>query len=104
MNTGRLEAFSDAVIAILVTIMVLELKVPHGTSIDALRPLLPTGLTYVLSFTYLGIYWNNHHHMLQLTDKVNGNVLWANLHLLFWLSLFPVATGWICLLYTSRCV
>ena len=94
MNTGRLEAFSDAVIAILVTIMVLELKVPHGTSINALRPLLPTGLTYVLSFTYLGIYWNNHHHMLQLTDKVNGNVLWANLHLLFWLSLFPVATGW----------
>jgi uncharacterized membrane protein len=94
VETGRLEAFSDAVIAILVTIMVLELKVPHGTSINALRPLLPTGLTYVLSFMYLGIYWNNHHHMLQLTDKVNDNVLWANLHLLFWLSLFPVATGW----------
>ena len=75
--------------------MVLELKVPHGTSIEALRPLLPVGLTYVLSFANLGIYWNNHHHMLQLTDKVNGKVLWANLHLLFWLSLIPVATGWI---------
>ena len=94
METGRVEAFSDAVIAILMTIMVLELKVPHGTSLQALRPLLPTGLTYVLSFVNLGIYWNNHHHMLQFTDKVNGNVLWANLHLLFWLSLFPVATGW----------
>ena len=94
METGRLEAFSDAVLAILVTIMVLELKVPHGTSIEALRPLLPVGLTYVLSFANLGIYWNNHHHMLQLTDKVNGKILWANLHLLFWLSLIPVATGW----------
>ena len=94
METSRLEAFSDAVLAILVTIMVLELKVPHGTSIEALRPLLPVGLTYVLSFANLGIYWNNHHHMLQLTDKVNGKILWANLHLLFWLSLIPVATGW----------
>jgi uncharacterized membrane protein len=90
----RLEAFSDAVVAILITIMVLELKVPHGTSPSALRPLLPIGLTYVLSFANLGIYWNNHHHMLQFTDRVNGKILWANLHLLFWLSLFPVATGW----------
>jgi len=95
METGRLEAFSDAVIAILITIMVLELRVPHGTTLHALRPLLPTGLTYVLSFVTLGIYWNNHHHMLQLTDRVDGKILWANLHLLFWLSLFPVATGWI---------
>jgi uncharacterized membrane protein len=94
VETGRLEAFSDAVIAILITIMVLELKVPHGTSLEALRPLLPIGLTYVLSFANLGIYWNNHHHMLQLTDNVNGKILWANLYLLFWLSLFPVATGW----------
>jgi uncharacterized membrane protein len=94
VETGRLEAFSDAVVAILVTIMVLELKVPHGTSIQALRPLLPVGLTYVLSFTNLAIYWNNHHHMLQLTDKVNGKILWANMHLLFWLSLIPVSTGW----------
>ena len=95
METGRLEAFSDAVIAILITIMVLELRVPHGTSLGALRPLLPIGLTYVLSFVYLGIYWNNHHHMLQVTESVNGKILWANLHLLFWLSLFPVATGWV---------
>jgi uncharacterized membrane protein len=95
VGTNRLEAFSDAVIAILITIMVLELKIPHGGSIKALKPLVPIGLTYVLSFANLGIYWNNHHHLLQLTEKVNGKVLWANLHLLFWLSLFPVATGWV---------
>ncbi|MFZ0668330.1 MAG: TMEM175 family protein [Acidimicrobiales bacterium] len=95
MSSSRLEAFSDAVIAILITIMVLELKIPQGTSIHALRPLLPDGLTYLLSFVNLGIYWNNHHHMLQLTDKVNGMILWANLHLLFWLSLFPVSTAWV---------
>lgn len=94
VKTGRLEAFSDAVIAILITIMVLELKIPHGTTLHALRPLLPIGLTYVLSFVYLGIYWNNHHHMLQVTEHVNGTILWANLHLLFWLSLVPVTTGW----------
>jgi uncharacterized membrane protein len=94
VSTGRLEAFSDAVIAILITIMVLELRIPHGSSLHALRPLLPIGLTYVLSFANLGIYWNNHHHMLQLTETVNGTVLWANLHLLFWLSLIPVTTGW----------
>ncbi len=94
MRSGRVEAFSDGVIAILITIMVLELRVPHGTDLHALRPLLPVWLTYLLSFTYLGIYWNNHHHMLQLTDRVNGRVLWANLHLLFWLSLVPFATGW----------
>jgi len=95
VETGRLEAFSDGVIAILITIMVLELKIPHGTSLKALKPLVPNLLTYVLSFTNLGIYWNNHHHMLQFTDKVNGKILWANLHLLFWLSLIPVATGWV---------
>jgi uncharacterized membrane protein len=89
-----MEAFSDGVIAILITIMVLELKVPHGTDLHALRPLVPVFLTYVLSFVYLGIYWNNHHHMLQATDRINGRVLWANLHLLFWLSLFPFTTGW----------
>ena len=94
MRPGRLEAFSDGVIAILITIMVLDLRVPQGASLHALRPLLPVWLTYVLSFTYLGIYWNNHHHMLQLTEKVTGRVLWANLHLLFWLSLVPFATGW----------
>ncbi|MGB9112423.1 MAG: TMEM175 family protein [Acidimicrobiales bacterium] len=94
MGTGRLEAFSDAAIAILITVMVLELKIPHGTGIHALRPLVPIGLTYVLSFTFLGIYWNNHHHMLQATERVNGNVLWANLFLLYWLSFIPVATGW----------
>jgi uncharacterized membrane protein len=95
VETNRLEAFSDAVIAILITIMVLELKIPHGSTLASLRPLLPTGLIYLLSFTNLGIYWNNHHHMLQFTDRVNGKILWANLHLLFWLSLFPVATGWV---------
>src|ERR1044071_620278 len=94
MNTDRLEAFSDGVIAILITIMVLELKVPHGTDWEALRPLIPVFLTYVLSFVFLGIYWSNHHHMLQATDKINGKILWANLHLLFWLSLIPFVTGW----------
>jgi len=94
MGKGRLEAFSDGVIAIIITIMVLELKVPHGESLDALRPLLPVFLSYVLSFVYVGIYWNNHHHMLHASVKVSGAVLWANLHLLFWLSLFPFATGW----------
>lgn len=94
MPKGRLEAFSDGVIAILITIMVLELKVPHGTDLEALRPLLPVFLTYVLSFIYLGIYWNNHHHLLQAAERINGKILWANLHLLFWLSLIPFVTGW----------
>ena len=94
MSKGRLEAFSDGVIAILITIMVLELKVPEGTALNALRPVVPTFLTYVLSFVFLGIYWNNHHHMLHLTDRINGKILWANLHLLFWLSLVPFVTGW----------
>ena len=94
MSKGRLEAFSDGVIAILITIMILELKVPHGADWDALRPLLPPFLTYVLSYVFLGIYWNNHHHMLQATSRINGKILWANLHLLFWLSLVPVVTGW----------
>ncbi len=91
---GRLEAFSDGVIAIIITIMVLEMKVPHGDAVDSLRPLIPVFLSYVLSFVYVGIYWNNHHHMLHVSTKVSGAVLWANLHLLFWLSLFPFATGW----------
>jgi len=94
MNKTRLEAFSDAVIAILMTIMVLELKVPHGVDLESLTPLVPIFLAYVLSFIYLGIYWNNHHHMLQATRKVNGKILWANMHLLFWLSLVPFVTGW----------
>lgn len=94
MTKGRLEAFSDGVLAIIITIMVLEMKVPHGTGLDALRPLLPVFLSYVLSFVFLGIYWNNHHHMLQAVTRVNGRVLWANLHLLFWLSLTPFVTGW----------
>src|SRR5436190_4003661 len=94
MSKGRLEAFSDGVIAILMTIMVLELKVPVGADWRALSPLVPVFLTYVLSFVYLGIYWNNHHHLLQRTKRVTGSILWANLHLLFWLSLFPFATGW----------
>jgi uncharacterized membrane protein len=94
MTRGRLEAFSDGVIAILITIMVLELRVPHGTGAAALRPLLPVFLTYVLSFLFLGIYWNNHHHMLHATERINGKILWANLHLLFWLSLVPFVTGW----------
>ena len=94
MRTGRLEAFSDGVIAILITIMVLELKIPHGADWEALRPILPVFLSYVLSFIYLAIYWNNHHHMLHATDQINGKILWANMHLLFWLSLIPFATGW----------
>ena len=94
MGKGRLEAFSDGVLAIVITIMVLELKVPHGSDLASLRPLLPVFLSYVLSFVYVGIYWNNHHHMLHATRKVSGGVLWANLHLLFWLSLFPFATAW----------
>lgn len=94
MKTGRLEAFSDGVIAIIITIMVLELKIPHGADWEALRPIVPVFLTYVLSFAYLGIYWNNHHHMLFVTDQINGKILWANMHLLFWLSLVPFTTGW----------
>ena len=94
MKKDRLEAFSDGVIAILITIMVLELKIPHGADLQALRPLLPVFLTYVLSFVYLAIYWNNHHHMLHATDHINGKILWANMHLLFWLSLIPFVTGW----------
>ena len=94
MNKTRLEAFSDGVLAIIITIMVLELKIPHGTDWADLKPLLPVFLSYVLSFIYLGIYWNNHHHLLQATRLVNGKILWANLHLLFWLSLVPFATGW----------
>ena len=94
MKKGRLEAFSDGVIAILITIMVLELKIPHGADLESLRPLLPVFLTYVLSFIYLGIYWNNHHHMLHATDRINGKILWANMNLLFWLSLVPFTTGW----------
>jgi uncharacterized membrane protein len=95
MGKNRLESFSDGVLAIIITIMVLEMKVPHGVTLDALRPLLPVFLSYVLSFAYLGIYWNNHHHMLHTSKKVTGGMLWANLHLLFWLSLFPLATGWV---------
>src|SRR5690242_4869163 len=94
MRTGRLEAFSDGVIAIIITIMVLEMKVPHGSSLNDLLPILPVFLSYVLSFVYVGIYWNNHHHLLHATTIVTGAILWANLHLLFWLSLFPFATGW----------
>ncbi|MFL5541686.1 MAG: TMEM175 family protein [Longimicrobiaceae bacterium] len=95
MTKGRLEAFSDGVIAILITIMVLELKVPHGADAGALHGMLPAFLAYVLSFIYLGIYWVNHHHMLQMAERINGGILWANLHLLFWLSLFPSATAWL---------
>jgi uncharacterized membrane protein len=94
MGKSRLEAFSDGVLAIIITIMVLELKVPHGEDIATLEPLLPVFLSYVLSFIYVGIYWNNHHHMLHTAKRVTGVVLWANLHLLFWLSLFPFITGW----------
>lgn len=94
MNKTRLEAFSDGVLAIIITIMVLELKVPHGDSFESLRPLIPIFISYVLSFIYVGIYWNNHHHMMHSVKHVNGNVLWANTHLLFWLSLVPFATGW----------
>jgi uncharacterized membrane protein len=94
MGKSRLEAFSDGVMAIIITIMVLELKVPHGETFESLLPLVPVFLSYVLSFVYVGIYWNNHHHMLHTVSRVSGAVLWANLHLLFWLSLFPFATGW----------
>ena len=94
MTKTRLEAFSDGVMAVLITIMVLELKAPHGTDLEALRPLLPTFLVYVLSFINLAIYWNNHHHMLQVTRRISGGVLWPNLHLLFWLSLIPFTTSW----------
>jgi len=94
MHKSRLEAFSDGVLAIIITIMVLELKVPRGSDLTALVPLLPVFLSYVLSFVYIAIYWNNHHHMLYVTKSVTGGVLWANLHLLFWLSLFPFMTGW----------
>jgi uncharacterized membrane protein len=95
MGKTRLEAFSDGVIAIIITIMVLEMKVPHGEDFATLRPLLPVFLCYVLSFVYVGIYWNNHHHMLHVCTRVDGAILWANLHLLFWLSLFPFTTGWL---------
>jgi uncharacterized membrane protein len=94
MKKGRIEAFSDGVIAIIITIMVLELKVPHASSFEALLHLWPVFLSYVLSFIYVGIYWNNHHHMFMVVNKVNGTVLWANLHLLFWLSMVPFATAW----------
>ena len=94
MGTSRLEAFSDGVLAIIITIMVLEMKVPHGADLGALRQLWPVFLSYVLSFVYLGIYWNNHHHMMHATERVSGSILWANLHLLFWLSLLPFTTGW----------
>jgi uncharacterized membrane protein len=94
MPKGRLEAFSDGVIAILITIMVLELKVPRGTDLAALSPVVPVFLVYALSYVFLGIYWNNHHHMLHMADRVNGKILWANLHLLFWLSMIPFVTGW----------
>jgi uncharacterized membrane protein len=94
MTKGRLEAFSDGVVAIIITIMVLELRVPHGTELRDLRPLAPVFLSYVLSFVYVGIYWNNHHHLLHAVRHVDGRILWANLHLLFWLSLFPFVTHW----------
>jgi len=94
VKTTRLEAFSDGVLAIIITIMVLELKVPHAVDLAALKPVLPVLLSYVLSFIYLGIYWNNHHHLFQATEEVSGGILWANLHLLFWLSLFPFTTAW----------
>lgn len=94
MNTTRLEAFSDGVLAIIITIMVLEIKVPHGADFSDLSKLIPVFISYVLSFIYVAIYWNNHHHLLHSLDKVDGKILWANLHLLFWLSLIPFATGW----------
>ena len=94
MGKNRMEAFSDGVLAIIITIMVLEMKVPVGSDFAALRPLIPVFFSYVLSFVYIGIYWNNHHHMLHVTQQVSGSILWANLHLLFWLSLFPFVTGW----------
>jgi uncharacterized membrane protein len=94
MNKGRLEAFSDGVLAVIITIMVLEMKSPHGTSLASLRSVFPVFLSYILSFVYIGIYWNNHHHLLHATQRVNGATLWANLHLLFWLSLVPFTTAW----------
>jgi uncharacterized membrane protein len=94
MDKGRMEAFSDGVIAIIITIMVLELKVPHGEDFQSLRPMLSTFLSYALSFLYVGVFWNNHHHMLNATERVTGGILWANLHLLFWVSLFPFAAAW----------
>lgn len=94
MTKGRLEAFSDGVLAIIITIMVLEMKVPHGGDFEDLTPLIPVFLSYVLSFIYLAIYWNNHHHMMQAVNHVNGGILWANMHMLFWLSLIPFVTGW----------
>jgi uncharacterized membrane protein len=94
MSKGRLEAFSDGVVAIIITIMVLEMKVPHGADIDALRPLVPVFVSYVLSYVLVGIYWTNHHHLLHAVERVNGRILWRNLHLLFWLSQVPFATGW----------
>jgi len=95
MNRTRLEAFSDGVLAIIITIMVLEIKVPHGSDFAALKPLIPVVISYILSFIYIGIYWNNHHHMMHTVKHVSGSILWANLHLLFWLSLVPFTTGWI---------
>jgi TMEM175 potassium channel family protein len=95
MSKGRMEAFSDGVLAVIITIMVLEMKTPVGTSLSALKPIIPVFLSYILSFIYIGIYWNNHHHLLHATQHVNGAALWANLHLLFWLSLVPFATAWI---------
>lgn len=95
MGKGRLEAFSDGIFAIIITIAVLEMKVPHTAGIDALRPVVPVFLSYALSFLYLGIYWNNHHHLLHTVKQVTGGILWANMHLLFWLSLFPFVTGWV---------
>src|SRR3989441_3819478 len=95
MSKGRMEAFSDGVVAIIITVMVLELRAPHGTDLAALRPMIPVFLSYVLSFIFLGIYWSNHHHLLQVCEHVDGRVLWANLHLLFWLSLTPFVTGWL---------
>ena len=94
MGKGRLEAFSDGVLAIVITIMVLEMKVPHGDTLDVLKPLLPVWISYILSFVNVGIYWHNHHHMLHAAKQVNGKILWANTHLLFWLSMFPFVTGW----------
>jgi uncharacterized membrane protein len=104
LRSDRLEAFSDAVIAIIITIMVLELAIPHEGSWEALRPLLPKFLSYSLSFVFLGIYWNNHHHLLRVVERVNGKILWANLHLLFWLSLTPFVTGWMGEAFTSPTV
>jgi uncharacterized membrane protein len=95
MNRTRLEAFSDGVLAIIITIMVLEIKVPHGNDFEALKPLIPVVISYILSFIYIGIYWNNHHHLMHTVKNVTGGMLWANLHLLFWLSLVPFTTGWI---------